>query len=116
VRLRDADRGVDFLVLAKQRFLRDAQTSLVSEPDAEKIWQRLLKQDRIVVLADGLEEALADDPLAEHERDHRIRVAVSQARRQRYPLVIASRPHDALIGLDAALVHLEPLNKEAALE
>jgi hypothetical protein len=116
VRMRDAERDVDFLAMAKSRFIRDAQTSLVSETQAEQAWRRLRKDDKIVVLADGLEEALADGDVAGHERDHRIRVAVSHARRRRYPLVIASRPHDALIGLDAALVHLEPLNKDAALE
>jgi hypothetical protein len=116
VRLRDVEAEVDILGLAKRRFLRDVEASDVSAADAERIWQRLRKHDRIVVLADGLEEALADNPDDGQERDHRIRVAVSQAHRQAYPLVIASRPHDALIGLDAAFVHLEPLNKDAALE
>ena len=116
IRLRDVEAEVDILALARRRFIREVEDSEVSAADAERVWQRLRKHDRIVVLADGLEEALADNEDDEHERDHRIRVAVSQARRQGYPLVIASRPHDALIGLDAAFVHLEPLNKDAALD
>lgn len=116
IRLRDADdpHHVDFLELARQRFMRETQRSVWPEAERERVWQRLLQNDQIIVLADGLEEVLAES--AENkDRDHVIRAAVASARTQGYPLVIASRPHNALVELDAALVHLEPVSEEAAL-
>ena len=115
LRLRDADDArIDFLSLARDRFMRETQRSVWPEAERERVWQRLLQNDQIVVLADGLEEVLAES--AENkDRDHSIRAAVAAARKQGYPLVIASRPHNALVELDAALVHLEPVSEEAAL-
>jgi len=116
IRLRDAANELDFLELARQAFLRATQSSTWLAAEAERAWGRLCRTDKIIVLADGLEEAFADSDGPDQERDHRVRAAVSQARRRGYPLVIASREHDALSALDAALVPLEPLNEEAALD
>lgn len=118
IRLRDATENVDFLEMARQTFMRETQSPHLLAGAAQRAWDRLLQMDRIVVVADGLEEALADSDSdsIDQERDHRIRTAVSQARRHGYPLVIASREHDALSGLDAALLRLEPLSEEAALD
>lgn len=50
------------------------------------------------------------------ERDSIIRLAIARARKDRLPLVIASRPHDPLRGADAGIVELEPLSRMAALD
>jgi hypothetical protein len=115
VRLRDAQDKLDFGELARKKFLADLQSSLLSDTEGEKVWRQLLKESRVVVLADGLEEALiAKETRA--ERDTVIRLAIRQANRDKLPLIIASRPHDPLRGTEGALVELEPLSEEAALE
>ncbi|MDQ3678196.1 MAG: hypothetical protein M3401_15605 [Actinomycetota bacterium] len=116
IRLRDADKDLDFLEMAREAFLRETQSSSWLSAEAERAWGRLCKTDKIVVLADGLEEVLADSADVDQERDHFVRAAVRQARRRGYPLVIASREHDALSALDAALLRLEPVNEDAALD
>jgi NACHT domain len=115
VRLRDAQGKLDFGELARTKFLADQQSSLVSDTEGEKVWRQLLKESRVVVLADGLEEALIGKD-ARAERDTVIRLAIHQANRDKLPLIIASRPHDPLRGTEAALVELEPLSEEAALD
>jgi hypothetical protein len=87
----------------------------LSDTEGEKVWRQLLKESRVVVLADGLEEALITKE-TRAERDTVIRLAIRQANRNKLPLIIASRPHDPLRGTDAALVELEPLSEEAALD
>jgi hypothetical protein len=114
VRLRDATDTLDFESLAQQRFLSEVNQRLISSSEGETIWRRLRKEGRIVVLADGLEEALIGT-IAEQERDNLIRTAIRKAHQQRLPLVIASRPHDPLRATEAAILALEPLSYEAAL-
>ncbi len=111
IRLRDATTDLDFETMARDRFLDEVNRLLLSQAEGETIWRRLLKDRKIVVLADGLEEALAADP----DRDNIIRTAIRKAHQQRLPLVIASRPHDPLRATDAAMLMLEPLSYEAAL-
>ena len=108
VRLRDAQDTLDFRELARTRFIADLESGILSENEGEKVWRQLLKEGRIVVLADGLEEALNDEGM-QAERDNLIRLAIRQANKQELPLIIASRPHDPLRGTEAALVELEPL-------
>ena len=115
VRLRDAQDTLDFRELARSRFITDLESGILSENEGEKVWRQLLKEGRIVVLADGLEEALNDEGM-QTERDNLIRLAIRQANKQELPLIIASRPHDPLRGTEAALVELEPLSEEAALD
>lgn len=112
VRLRDARKSLDFAQLAYKKFCAETDLALLSEAEGDKVWRQLRKDDKIVVLADGLEEALAD---AQAERDNLIRNAIRDAHEQRLPLVIASRPHDPLRGMRAAIIELEPLSEEAAL-
>jgi hypothetical protein len=115
VRLRDATDALDFETMARERFLSEVnQRLLISSSEGETVWRRLRKDGRIVVLADGLEEALVGTP-AEKERDNIIRAAIRRAHLQHLPLVIASRPHDPLRATDAAILALEPLSYEAAL-
>ncbi|MDQ4130077.1 MAG: hypothetical protein M3133_03660, partial [Actinomycetota bacterium] len=127
VRLRDAQQELDFSALARRRFTAEVGRTAHSDAEADRAWRELRRDDQIVVLADGLEEALSEaDGTARgtdartgadgSERDNRIRVAMRGAQRDRLPLVVASRPHDALVGLDAAVVELEPLGEEHALE
>jgi NACHT domain len=115
VRLRDAQEGLDFGELARKRFVADADRALRSDSEGERVWRQLVKDDRIVVLADGLEEALLEGS-ANSDRDNLIRLALRRAWRDRLPLVVASRPHDPVRGMEAAIVELEPLTEEAALE
>ncbi len=115
VRLRDARERLNFRELARERFIADLESSILSDDEGEKVWRQLLKEGRIVVLADGLEEALIDDKV-NAERDNLIRLAIRQADKEELPLIIASRPHDPLRGTEAAIVELEPLSEEAALD
>lgn len=115
IRVRDASADVDFLGLAKEKFLNQTQSSGLLASSAERAWDRLYRTGKIVVLADGLEEALANETNVDQERDHRVRSAVTHAKKLGYPLVIASREHEALSALDAALFRLEPLGPQAAL-
>lgn len=115
VRLRDAQDRLDFRELARTRFVADAHMALLSDAEGEKVWRELCKNDQIVVLADGLEEALIEGS-ARKERDNVIRLAIRQANEQELPLIVTSRPHDPLRDMEAAIVELEPLSEEAALE
>ncbi len=111
IRLRDAGTDFDFETLARDRFLNEVNPRLFSFAEGETIWRRLLRDGKVIVLADGLEEALAAEP----ERDNIIRTAIRRAHQQHLPLVIASRPHGPLRATDAAVMALEPLSYEAAL-
>lgn len=115
LRLRGVEGGLDFLQMASERFSREVQGHIRSGAEGEKVWRRLCQQGRVVVLADGLEEALTGEELAE-ERDNIIRLAIRRANEERLPLIITSRPHDSLRGMDASLTDLEPLSEDAALE
>ena len=114
IRLRDAGNELDFENLARDRFMNEVNQYLFSSAEGETIWRRLRKDGKIVVLADGLEEALVGSS-AELERDNIIRAAIRKAHQQQLPLVIASRPHDPLRATEAAILVLEPLSYEAAL-
>src|SRR5258708_5031080 len=114
IRLRDATTELDFESMARDRFLSEVNPGLISAAEGEKIWRRLRGDGKIIVLADGLEEAIIGTS-AEPERDNIIREAIRRAHKQHLPLVIASRPHDPLRATDAAIVNLEPLSYEAAL-
>jgi hypothetical protein len=114
--LRDAKDGrIDFYEMAHTRFVSQIAWRAGTSAEAERVWHTLSQDGRIVVLADGLEEALAD-PSKQHERDNEIRRAIEAARDRRLRLVIASRPHDPLRGMKANITELEPLSEEAALE
>ncbi len=115
VRLRDAQESLDFRELARTRFVAETNTMSLSNTERETVWRELWRNDEVVVLADGLEEALIEGN-ARNERDDLIRIAIRQASAQRLPLVITSRPHDSLRDMEAAVVELEPLSEEAALE
>jgi hypothetical protein len=114
VRLRDAVTDLDFEAMARDRFLSEVNAGLFSSSEGETIWRRLRRDGKIIVLADGLEEAIVGTS-AEPERDNIIREAIRRAHQQRLPLVIASRPHDPLRSTEAAILNLEPLSYEAAL-
>jgi hypothetical protein len=115
VRLRDVQSGdLDFHDLAWKKFKLEVDRTLLAQGEADKAWRQLRRRDRIVVLADGLEEAFSGDEV--QDRDNQIRIAIRRARRDKLPLVIASRPHDALRGVDAAIFELEPLSGSASLD
>ncbi|MDQ0686175.1 hypothetical protein QF032_005178 [Streptomyces achromogenes] len=116
IRLRDAADGTDlnFERLARQRFAQESPKGILARGKTDRVWQQLLADDKPVVLADGLEEALLDDG-RQQNRDNVIRRAIERAREEKLPLVIASRPHSPLETTSAAIVVLEPLSEEAAL-
>ena len=118
IRLREVGE-LDFTDLAKKRFLDEIDERLSSASEGERTWRRLLRDGRIVVLADGLEEALSDDikdpERKAGERDTQIRNAIREAHKRRLPLFIASRPHSPLRGMDATIHELEPLSENDAL-
>lgn len=112
IRLRDANRrDLDFEDLASQRFQAEVYRLVLNRGEAEKVWRQLRKDDKVVVIADGLEEALIDDP----DRDNLIRLGVQRAHERGLPLIIASRPHGALRASGATIMELEPLSEESAL-
>lgn len=116
VRLRDAQEKLDFRDLAYDRFSNIVLPKVRSSAEADRMWQWLRQRaDKIVVLADGLEEAL-NHPSVRGQRDDLIREAIRRADADGLPLVIASRPHDPLRGMQAAISELEPLSVEAALQ
>ena len=116
VRLRDVESQLDFSDLAWQKFCTEIDAGRLASGQADKIWRQLRRDDVIVVIADGLEEAFPKGNDKERERDNLIRNAISQADEQRLPLVIASRPHYPLEATAAAIIDLESLSEEAALE
>ncbi|MEU6232667.1 NACHT domain-containing protein [Kitasatospora sp. NPDC047058] len=119
VRLRDVGRNgtrLDFRELARKRFAEEADPGgLLSSEQADRVWRQLCNDGHAVVLADGLEEAMASDGDS-HDRDNVIRTAIQDAKRQNLPLVIASRPHAPLEATVASIIDLEPLSEEAALD
>ncbi|MEU0191834.1 NACHT domain-containing protein [Streptomyces afghaniensis] len=115
IRLRDAGGAdLNFERMAKQRFFEEAPQGILARTKNERVWQQLLADDKVVVIADGLEEAVLDESLQE-DRDNIIRQAIERAHEEKLPLVIASRPHSPLATTPAAIVELEPLSEEEAL-
>ncbi len=118
IRLREVqtEDRLDFGELARKRFAEIVEPVVSSVGEQDRIWRWLRQRsDRIVVLADGLEEALARPEMA-GERDNIIRKAIRSANDEALPVVIASRPHDPLRAMQAAITELEPLSEEAALD
>ncbi|MDQ3935014.1 MAG: NACHT domain-containing protein [Actinomycetota bacterium] len=113
IRLRKAqhDDSLDLLKLAHEQFMREAP--VMSAAEADKIWRRLKENDQLVIIADGLEEALMD---VQDTRETAIRDAFEKVARDDVALVVTSRPHGALQHLDAVMVPLEPLEVQAALD
>ncbi len=105
-----SEGDLNFRELAREKFCTSVSGSLLYDGEGERAWRQLTKDDRIVVLADGLEEALIDND----ERNNIIRLAIDQANAQKLPLVIASRPHAPLRNMNAAIIELEPLSEDAA--
>lgn len=111
LQLRD-EEGIDFVALAKKKFCEEVQPWVLSPAEADKVWQRLrYGQDHVVVLADGLEDALK----GVEDRDARIRKAIADAQEAKLPLVVTSRPQKSLRAVNAARTVLEPLSEEDAL-
>ncbi|MFF4213066.1 ATP-binding protein [Streptomyces sp. NPDC001796] len=118
IRLRDVyqgDSSLDFAKAGQKRFCEMVDSDLATGQHGERVWRQLLTDERAVVIADGLEELFVEGN-QQKERDIAIRNAIQLAEEQRLPLVIASRPHSPLEESDAAIIHLEPLSEEAALD
>lgn len=107
VSLRLAREHLDFVELAHTEFLRRTQRYVLAEDEADRIWRWLLDAGAIVILADGLEEALLDSVA----RETRIRVAIAETMKDEVgvPIVVSSRPAPFLATLDAAVIRLERL-------
>jgi hypothetical protein len=116
VRLRDVETELNFGELAREQFCREVDSGTLPEGQSGRVWRQLRRDDKIVVLADGLEEAFPQGNENEKDRDNLIRRAIKQAEEQKLPLVITSRPHHPLEATAAAIMELEPLSEEAALD
>lgn len=121
LRLRDAVPGVSIQTMARRRFEELVDNDIKSAGEADRVWRQLRAENRIVVLGDGLEEALASGIRApEHEipldRDSMLRRAIRRVIDEDLPLLVTSRPHDPLRGMEATIVELEPLGEGPALE
>ncbi|MGY4980553.1 ATP-binding protein [Streptomyces sp. 900105755] len=115
IRLRDATGGdLNFEHMARERFAEEAPRGILARGQNGRVWQQLLADDKVVVIADGLEEAVLDERYQE-DRDNIIRKAIERAHEEKLPLVIASRPHSPLESTPAAIVELEPLSQGDAL-
>ncbi|MFG3018721.1 ATP-binding protein [Streptomyces sp. NPDC048254] len=115
IRLRDATGGdLNFERMARERFAEEAPRGILARGKNDRVWHQLLADDKVVVIADGLEEAVLDERFQE-DRDNIIRKAIECAHEEKLPLVIASRPHSPLESTPAAIVELEPLSEEEAL-
>jgi hypothetical protein len=112
VRLRDAQEELDFVELARKKFLESVERRLLSEEEGHKVWRELCDRRLIVTLADGLEEALP----AVGSRGTAVRLAIEKARDAGMPLVIATRPDPVVEEIDVALIRLEPLPAEPVLD
>ncbi|MEU6557072.1 ATP-binding protein [Streptomyces sp. NPDC046915] len=108
VQLGGSDSTLDFLELAHRRFL--AATVELPEDDRERAWRRLVEDDKVVVLADDLQEALGS--VGALGRESVVRSALQRARWQRLPLVVTSLPHGPLFrAIDVTVTELEPLDE-----
>lgn len=116
IRLRDVETELNFGEMARKQFCKEVDSGTLPVGQGDKVWQQLRRDDKIVVLADGLEEAFPEGNKNEKDRDNLIRRAIKQAEEQKLPLVIASRPHHPLEATAAAIMELEPLSEEAALD
>jgi hypothetical protein len=116
VRLRDVETELNFGEAARRQFCKEVDSGTLPEGHSDKVWRQLRRDDKVVVLADGLEEAFPEGANNERDRDILIRRAIQQAEEQKLPLVIASRPHHPLEATAAAIMELEPLSEEAALD
>lgn len=117
IRLRDVDvddAELDFGKMAMKRFRKVVDRGVYSSQQSERVWREICMDGRAVVIADGLEETLAEGEGQKH-RDIAIRHGIKRAEMQRLPLVIASRPHSPLEETEATIIDLEPLSEEAAL-
>ncbi|MGP8303588.1 NACHT domain-containing protein [Streptomyces inhibens] len=109
VNLRAAQEGLNFSHLARQSFEEIVQPKLRSEAELDRIWRWLRQRaDRIVILADGLEDALRSENVRSR-RDSMIREAIRVAGEERLPLVITARPHTPLRSAQCTITELQPL-------
>ncbi len=116
IRLRDVQTELNFGEVARVQFCKEVDSGTLPDGQGDKVWRQLRRDDKIVVLADGLEEVFPEGDENERDRDNLIRRAIRQAEEQKLPLVITSRPHHPLEATAAAIMELEPLSEEAALD
>ncbi len=109
VSLRGAEQ-LDFLELARARFVEHADEYVAAEADAARVWRWLCRSARIVVLADDLDQAAPTVGADAYE----VRRALAAARRRKLALVVTSRPVGIPETLALSAVTLEPLSDEVA--
>lgn len=78
------DGELDFEEIARRRFEEEADQGVLAGSNIDKTWRQLRLDDKAVVIADGLEEALLDEKYQE-DRDNIIRRAIERADRQKLP-------------------------------
>jgi hypothetical protein len=112
VDLAAAEVELDFLELARVNFLEQAKPWMLREDEGFAVWQRLCRDGTLVILADGLGEALRNQP----EQHVTIARAIGQAADESYGLVIVARPEDVPPGLNVARFELDALGLQEATD
>jgi NACHT domain len=113
VPLRTASLPLDLRALAEKEFLRDIDTIVRSEGDAQRVWRRFCREGAIVVLADGLDEL--EPGASRYQRDYLIRAAFTTARNDQLPVLVTSRPEAVPAGAGVSHFELEELSEAEAL-
>jgi hypothetical protein len=110
VSLRHENPPFDLPALAQRSFLRGVGSHLFSAAAADRLWREVWRQRRIVVLADGLDEALVEGQvITAHELASGFDDSQGRAIAR---LVLASRPEPLGTGGGYTMFPLEPLDPD----
>jgi hypothetical protein len=106
VSLRNEQPPFDIPELARKRFLRHVDHPLLSATAADRLWRQLWHRHLVVVLVDGLDEALGQGQLVDARELADGLVDSSSTR-----LVASSRPESLVSRRGFAVLELEPLSR-----
>jgi hypothetical protein len=107
VSLRDVDSFDGFLALARSAFDNNINEQLASSDEADRIWRWVCWTGRLVVLADDLQRLDVDRT--------RLAGAFREAEREKYALVVTSRPDGVGPAFEAWRVPVSQLDTDKAL-
>jgi hypothetical protein len=106
ISLRNERPPFDIPELARKRFLRHIDDPLLSAAAAERLWRQLWHRHLVVVLVDGLDEALGQGQLIDA-----LELADGLVDRSSTRLIAASRPESLVSLRGFAVLELEPLSR-----
>ena len=99
------EKELDFWRLAHDRFMAFVDPYVASQEEAERVWRSLLLRNQVVILADDLDAATADD-LADEQRAA-TRRALEDARERGLALVVTSRRVGVPVDLEKLALELD---------